>query len=625
MKQTRAKIAKRMLWIFVTIFMASVSLNFSHRVSAQADTLLWSAWENKDISTIGDDNTGSSVESADIEGVAALRVTPGGASDETKVSVPFTGSDLVDWALYTHLELQVYLPESNTLNANNFFLGMADVTGGNFTWLAGVFSDTTPQPGWNTVSFPFHPSMREPQADHQYNLYLSFYREEGSKIPLIEPFYLGSATLTGLDNAAMTPGAPSANDTYSEEVNTLLGLDDAALIDAVARQTFDFFWNEANPENGLIKDRSTPDSVASIAAVGFGLAAIPIGVDRGWITYDEGYQRVLTTLQTFTSGGVEGAHGFFFHFINMNTGEREWGSELSSIDTALLVAGALVSGQYFAGTEVQTLADELYANVEWDWMTNRGATVKMGWEPESGFIDASWDHFDESMILYVLAIGSPTHPVSANVWDRWRRPVNIEGGFIYLASEPLFVYQYPLAFLNLRNREDHYANYWNNTALACERNRQFVIDHSDWYTTYTDGVWGLSASDGPDGYNAYGASGINHDGTIAPYASVSCYPFTPDIALEGMRAMLSKYGARVWRNYGFVSAINEDRDWYSRDHIGIDEGDVLLMLANAQDSFVWDLFMANPNIQNGLNAMGFVDSTGDYAVTPAYMQQVRGN
>lgn len=771
-----------------------------------AESLLWAAWDAKDVATIGDDNTGSTValseEVTDSDGTPALMITPSGTSEETKIAVPFLGADLAAWANYTQLALEVYLPEGNTLNANTFFLGMADVTT-EFAWVAGVFSETEVQPGWNTIVYPIDPLMRQTIADHNYMLYFSFFYqdENGNKTPLSEPFYVGSATLTGaavvqpaLEAAiwqvweARNPGmfgddntgtefaqstdipAPngtpslqiipsgtaeetklaypvsgnnlqswmeygqieleiylpaenainpntfflgaaeitsewtwagglfgtvsgetgwqrvtftlgnligpfnpngaymiylasfhtdangnktpltqpfylgsihlipaaeleptsvpqdtSADQTYMQEVAILLGMDDEAFLDAVARETFDFFWYEANPANGLIKDRSTEDSASSIASVGFGLAAIPIAVDRGWISYERGYERALTTLNTFLNGGVQGEHGFFYHFVNMETGERMWSSEVSSIDTALLVAGALVAGQYFAGTEVQEAANQLYANVEWDWMMAGGDMLKMGWKPDTGFLTSEWDHFDESLILYALAIGSPTHPIPAETWDRWDRPVNpSNGGYIYLIGEPLFVYQYPLAFLNLRGMEDAYANYWNNTVRACERNRQFAIDNSANYLTYRDGVWGISASDGPRGYRAYGAAGGNHDGTVAPYASAACLPFTPEFALESMRAMLSKYGPRVWREYGFVSAINEDADWYSTEHIGIDQGDIQLMIANYQDGFVWNLFMQNEHIQNALDAMGFVESSGDYAVTPAYLAQITG-
>jgi hypothetical protein len=193
-----------------------------------------------------------------------------------------------------------------------------------------------------------------------------------------------------------------------------------------------------------------------------------------------------------------------------------------------------------------------------------------------------------------------------------------------LVNDVLFVYQYPLAYLDLRGKEDAFANYWNNTARACERNREFATRYAERYATYRDGVWGISASDGPDGYRAYGASHATHDGTVAPYASLACLPFTPEIALESVRAMLSKYGEKVWGEYGLVSAINEDQDWYSSDHIGIDQGDILLMIANAQDGFVWTLFMQNENIQRAVEAMGFVESAGDYAVTPNYMAEIRG-
>lgn len=610
MQNSRNKV--RLLLSLLSIL--SFSFTF---VSAQSESVPWSAWESLDISTIGDDNTGSTAAMGDIDGTAALMITPSGTSDETKIAVPLMGSDLADWADATAVALDVYLPEGNTLNPNNFFLGMADVTDGAFNWLAGVFSSTSAQPGWNTITYPIDTAMRALEADHHYTLFFSFYYDAGSKIPLTEPFYLGGAVLYGL-------GGDNANQPYHQEVDRLLGMDDADFVDAVARETFDFFWLEANPENGLIKDRSTPDSPASIAAVGFGLAAIPIGVDRGWISYDDGYSRVQTTLETFLNGGVQGEHGFFFHFISMQTGERVWESEISSIDTALLVAGALVAGQYFEGTDVQTLANQLYENVEWDWMLGMDYMIRMGYFPERGFISAAWDHFDESMILYALAIGSPTHPVDASKWRAWDRPVNRDGRYVYLPGEPLFVYQYPLAFLDLQYKEDPYVNYWNNTASACERNRQFTIDHSDDYQTYQNGVWGLSASDGPSGYRAYGAWQDNHDGTIAPYAAAACLPFTPAFALEGMRAVLREYGTLAWREYGFVSAINEDEDWYSRDHIGIDQGDILLMIANYQDRFVWDLFMANPNIQNAITAMGFVESAGNYTISPAYWSQVTG-
>ena len=584
--------------------------------AAQDQPAAWEPWAALDVTTLTDDGTGSTFALTDVDSVSALQITPGGSSDETKLAWPVSGEELIAWSGASSVDLDVFLPETNMRNPNTFFMGLADVTG-EWAWMDGVFGDASGDSGWVTVHFDPSNATQRVQPDGQYIVYLSFFDEK--KTPLTEPFYAGPIhVIPGSGTASGSTGSGEVGTVpMSEEVAALLELNDADFIDAVARQTFDYFWQEANPENGLIRDRSTPDSPASIAAVGFGLAAIPVGVERGWITADEGTERALTTLNTFLDGGVQGEHGFFYHFVNMNTGERVWDSELSSIDSALLAAGALVAGQYFGG-EVQTAANELYERMDWDWMRNGGEFVSMGWSPDDGFLDAAWDHFDESQILYALAIGSPTHPIPSSVWAGWNRPINVSDESIYLSGDPLFVYQYPLAFLNLRGQEDAFANYWNNTTRACERHRDYIADNTGDYATYGHGAWGLSASDGPNGYRAYGAAPVNNDGTLAPYAAAACLPFTPDDALTSMRALLAAYGDRAWREYGFVSAVNEAENWYSRDHIGIDQGDILLMLANAQDELVWDAFMSHPAIQSALDAMGFVESTGDYAVTPAY-------
>lgn len=612
-----------------SFYLGSITLTAPPAAGAEAtplpDSMVWEAWANKDLGVLGDDNSGStfalSEEVLSPEGNASVQVTPGGEAEETKVAFPVSAADLAGWTSYTQVELDVYLPEGNTRNPNKFFMGMGDVTG-EWTWIGGIFGGATVvQPGWNRIVYvPLDP-MRQPTENGSYVLYLSFFYEDADgKHPLTEPFYLGGAFLSAPVVVSAGDVDITPNAVYEDEVALLLRFDDGALLDAVAHETFDFFWYEANPANGLIKDRSTPDSPSSIASVGFGLAAIPVGVDRGWITYRQGYDRALTTLSTFANGGVQGEHGFFYHFVNMETGERVWSSEISSIDSTLFIAGALTAGQYFKDTEVAALATQLYEQMDWQWMMSNDDMVSMGWKPDIGFLSSAWDHFDESLLLYVLGIGSPTHPVPADAWDRWERPVNIQGEFIYLGAEPLFVYQYPLAFVDLRNQEDAYANYFNNTTRACERNQAFSVKNADAFSTYQNGVWGISASDGPRGYKAHGATGGNHDGTIAPYASIACLPFTPDAAFESMRAMLTTYGAKVWREYGFVSAINAKEDWYSTEHIGIDQGDILLMITNVQDGFVWDLLMQNEAVQNGLAAMGFIEQESDYAVTPAYLE-----
>ncbi len=598
------------------LLLALVALN-TLALSAQSESIPSDTWLSLDLALLNDDNSGAAFAISQRDGLPALEITPSGSSDETKLAYPISGGELQAWIESESIQITLFLPETNTLNPNNFFLGLADVTAA-WRWVGGLFGISNGDTGAVSVNFEIGTAVQEINPTAEYMLYLSFFNQRGgSKSPLSEPFFI-----TAIDR--ITAETQPAAGPPDQEISALLAMDDPALLNAVARQTFAYFWDQAHPQTGLIKDRSTPASVSSIAATGFGLAAIPIAVDRGWITEGEGYDRVHLTLETFLNGGVQGERGFFYHFVSPETGERVWDSELSSIDTALLVAGALVAGQYFEGTDVQAMANQLYENVEWDWMRGRGEMLHMGWTPESEFLNATWDHFDESMLLYALAIGSPTHPVPASTWDLWRRPLSISGGYIYLPGEPLFVYQYPQAFLNLRGLEDAYANYWNNTTLACDRNHQFAVSNSGYFLTYQNGVWGLSASDGPFGYRAYGASEVNHDGTIAPYAAVACIPFTPETSLAGIRALLTNYGSRVWREYGFVSALNENENWYSREHIGIDQGDILLMIANYQDGFVWNLFMANPHLQNALNIMGFVESAGNYAITPAYLAEVTG-
>lgn len=604
-----------MKWILVLGTMVCLLL----AIQANAQAALWEAWGAKDISAIGDDHTGSSFALSAVVttplGRPTLQVTPSGTAPETKLELAFSGAELAAWQA-SDLLLELYLPPGNAVHPNRFFLGMADITGV-WRWVDGVFSESEVQPGWNKVRFTPSVAMRRLPPEGHFIIYFSFFAEDENldKIPLKEPVYLGSIFLQEAV-AVHTDPMSLRDERYEAEAATLLTLDDEALLEAVARRTFDYFWFEANPANGLVRDRSTGGSPSSIAAVGFGLSAIPIAVERGWITREEGYDRALTTLNTFAAGGVEGHQGFFYHFIAMNTGRRAWNSELSSIDTTLFIAGAITVGQYFRGTEVQTLAEQLYQAINWQWMLAGGATVSMGWFPETGFLPHRWAHFDEGLLLYILGIGSPTYPLPPESWDAVVRPVR--DGYIYLPAETLFVYQFPLAWLDLRGKSDAYANYFNNTARACERNRQFSIAHQDAFATYRQDVWGLSASDGPFGYRAYGAAPGNHDGTVAPYASLACLPFTPEIALQALRGMLREYGSLVWRRYGLVSAINEDRQWYSTEHIGIDQGIILLMIENYRSGLIWELFMASEHVQRATRLIGFKESSGDYAATPAH-------
>ena len=394
---------------------------------------------------------------------------------------------------------------------------------------------------------------------------------------------------------------------------------DEDFLSDIAFRAFQYFWNEASSETGLVKDRANnfgPDdyTVASIAATGFGLTTICIGVDNGWITAEEGYNRALTTLRFFQDE-MENIHGFYYHFVDVNDGQRVWESEVSSIDTALFLAGALSVGQCFPDTEVETIANILYERVDFQWLlTDDGSRpdetlLSHGWKPETGFLPYRWDTYSELMILYLLAIGSPTYPIPAESWEAWARPEGTYAGYTTFAQGPLFTHQYSQAWVDFRDIEDALSfNYFDSSINATMANRQFAIDNQEDYLTYNEDVWGLTASDGPDGqYYAYGSppGTAVHDGTIAPSAAAGSIVFTPELSTVALRAMYENYGAHIWGRYGFSNAFNVDQDWWDRDVIAIDLGITLLMIENERSETVWHTFTPHPAIQSAIEAVGF--------------------
>ncbi len=407
---------------------------------------------------------------------------------------------------------------------------------------------------------------------------------------------------------------------------------DEEFLDMVEEETFWFFWNEANPDNGLIQDRArnfTSDiyNHSSIASVGFGLTAICVAHSRGWISYNEAYGRILKTLKTFRDGPVENEHGFFYHWLNMDTGARYGGCEVSSIDTTILLAGALFAGQYFKGTEIETVADELYRAADWQWMSNGTKFVNMSWTPETGFGGSYWDSFNEGVLLDVLAIGSPTHPKNTDCWTDMTRPNGTYAGYnlIYCwPNNPLFVHQYPHIWVDFRRKEYAGTDCFENSRKATLANRQFCIDYhddtendgDDYYATYSSECWGLTAGDDPDGgYTAYGAEpggGLNDDGTVQPAASAGSIIFAPEESIEALKYMYDNYKSDIWGKYGFCDGFNLDRspDWRSDDAIGISQGAIMLAIENHRTGMVWDIFMQSPYVTDALNKMGFSD-TGD--------------
>ena len=381
---------------------------------------------------------------------------------------------------------------------------------------------------------------------------------------------------------------------------------DEKFLEKLEHDSILYFVRETNPANGLIKDSSRPGSPCSAAAVGFGLTAICIGEYRGWIDKSDAYYIVLKTLKTFRDT-VREEHGFFYHFLDMRTGSRAWNSEVSSIDTALFLSGALFAGEYFKGTEVEKVANELYERVDWPWMLNGGKLLCMGWKPAEGFLRYYWDSYSEAMILYALAIGSPTHPIPPESWFAWKRPVDSYKGYniVYCPTGSIFTYQYSHAWIDFRKVFEKDINYYYNSVSAIKANRQFCIDNSDRYKTYDGDSWGLSACLGPEGYKGYGAKpgyALN-DGTIPPYGMAASLIFDPLASLNGLKNIYAKYKDPLYGKYGFKDAFNIDKGWWAEEYLAIDVGITAIMIEDYMSGLVWDKFMKLPAIKRWIRAI----------------------
>jgi hypothetical protein len=402
--------------------------------------------------------------------------------------------------------------------------------------------------------------------------------------------------------------------------------DDDAFLDYIQQCHFDYFWYLANPANGLVPDRSTPTSPCSIAAVGFGLTAIGIGIDHGWISRAAGAARVRTTLETFLQGpqgpgasGTIGHNGWFYHFLDMNTAVRAPGSELSSIDTALLLGGILYAKQYFDGadaeeTAIRDVADAIVARVDWTWMARGTDAVALGWFPDSGFIPHDWIGYNEAMILYVLGLGAAANPLPASAWNRWTSgyawATHYEQEFVRFP--PLFGHQFSHCWIDFRHIADAYMNsrgstYFENSRRATIAQRAYCIDNPLNRVGYSGNVWGITPSDGPNGYAARGAPPAeNDDGTIAPTAPGGSIAFTPEYSLPTLRHFYTQFRPRIWTAHGFRDAFNLGAQWYASDTLGLDQGPIVVMIENYRTQRVWQLFMRNEEVQRGLERAGFV-------------------
>ena len=388
---------------------------------------------------------------------------------------------------------------------------------------------------------------------------------------------------------------------------------DEQLLDEIERSAFAFFWEQAPAATGQVKDRAKAVgfdnyTMASIAATGFGLTALCIGDRRGYGNSSEIKDRVLKTLQ-FVKSSVQGQNGWFYHFVDMNTGARVGKCELSSIDTSLLLCGILTCRQYYSSDQAITeLATQIYEAIDFTWMLNGGSALAMGWHPETGFIDSRWDHYCELMMIYLLGIGSTTHPLPVESWNAFSRPEIQFQSFKYISGDPnLFTHQYSHAWFDFRKKKDAYTDYFENSATATKAHKAFCMSLHGEFPDYAENLWGVSASDYAKGYTAWGGPPRRGplDGTIVPYAPAGSLPFVPAECLAVLRNIRSTFGAKAWGRYGFVDSFNPLADWYNPDILGIDQGVTMLMAENYRTGFVWDTFMRNPEVQNAMTAVGF--------------------
>jgi hypothetical protein len=416
------------------------------------------------------------------------------------------------------------------------------------------------------------------------------------------------------------------------------------MLDTLQRDAFAYFLNEVNLSNGLVKDCTRPGFPSSIASVGLALAAYPVGVERGFLTRSEAMARTLTTLRFFWSSpqGTEphatGYKGFYYHFLDMETGRRAWQCELSTIDTVLLIAGALAAGLYFDRDaayecEIRQLAHALYCRVDWRWAQNGAATVAHGWKPESGFLPYRWRGYDEATILYLLGLGSPTHSLSAESYRAYTSSYTWKNiyGLEHLYAGPLFIHQYSHVWVDFRGIQDEFMrsrglDYFENSRRATHVHQEYAVRNPLGFSHYCDCCWGLTASDGPgtttlviDGverefydYLARGAPFGPDDGTIAPWAAVASLPFAPDIVLPTIRKMIRLGAGTIHCPYGLAASFNPtfpvrsgNLGWVSPWNYGLNQGPLVLMVENYRSGLTWDLMRRCPYLVSGLRRGGF--------------------
>jgi len=418
--------------------------------------------------------------------------------------------------------------------------------------------------------------------------------------------------------------------------------DNESFLEQLERAAFDYFIKFANPANGLIADSSRADSPCSIAVTGFGLTSYVVGVERGWISREDAIHRTLKTLEFFwnspsgSGDNVTGYNGFFYHFLDMHTGLRVWDCELSMIDTALLIAGMLTVGIYFSGSNpdecrIRELSDQLYRRVDWEWARNKGNSLSQGWKPGCGFLHYGWDGYNEGMILYTLAMASPSHPLHPDGYKEWGLTYQWENiyGHDVLYAGPLFIHQFSHAWIDFRGIRDVFmrekcSDYFQNSRSATFIQREYGRLNPLRFAGYNENCWGLSAGDGPAGktvriaqrerpcfgYSARGAPFGPDDGTINPAVIAGAIPFAAEIAIPALKHIIETYPYVIQEHRipgGFNASVKtvDGHAWVAEDYFGLDQGAIVLMIENTRSNLIWNLLHQCPYIVSGLKRAGF--------------------
>jgi hypothetical protein len=446
-------------------------------------------------------------------------------------------------------------------------------------------------------------------------------------------------------------------------------------VNNLQRRTFRFFWRTANRSNGLVPDRFPSPSFASIAGVGFALTAYVVGVERGYVSRAQARLRTLRTLRFLARApqgpqedGNAGYRGFYYHFLHMNNGERFGSVELSTVDTAIFIGGVLLAQSYFDANvrserEIRALAESIYTRIDWQWAMDGGSTLTHGWRPESGFIPFDWRGYNEGMLLYVLALGSPTYPIDESAWNEWTKTYKDSWGQFsgqeFLAFGPMFGHQYSHVWIDFRGIQDDFMrekgiDYFENSRRAAYAQREYARRNPMRWRGYDSEIWGLTACDGPAntvqdfhnrerGFFSYEARGtaaphVVDDGTIAPTAAVGSIAFAPEIVIPTIRAFRARYGEHLYKRYGFLDSVNPsftftdvplrhgqivpNLGWVADDYLAIDQGPIVAMIENYRSGLIWTIMKRNPHIRRGLERAGF---SGGWLGEPEVSDEQGGN